>query len=62
MKITTEKEIKQYQETEKELKKLAKLLKCGIFEVAETLEKLINHIEKLEQERNSLQEKLNKGE
>jgi hypothetical protein len=58
MKIPNEKELKQYQENEKELKRLAKLLRCGIFEVTEILNKIIIHNEELKREITLLQKKL----
>ena len=42
------------QETERELKRMAKLLKCGIFEVSGRVEALINRINLLEKERDRL--------
>jgi hypothetical protein len=51
--------LKEYWVMEMELKKMAKLFKCGIFEVAEKAEKLINNIRKLERERNRLIKRLN---
>ena len=50
------------QDNETELKRLAKLLKCGIFDVAETYEKVINHIKNLEIERDELLRKLKEPE
>jgi hypothetical protein len=47
-------DLKKILEMESELKRLATLLKCGIFEVADRAEKLINRIELLQKERDEL--------
>jgi hypothetical protein len=47
-------DLQKIREMESELKGLARLLKCGIFEVADRVKKLINRIELLQKERDEL--------
>jgi hypothetical protein len=47
-------DLQKIREMESELKRLAKLLKCGMFEVAARAEALINRIKLLKKERDRL--------
>ena len=47
---------------EKELKELARILKCDVFEVADNVAKLIENIRELEEERDRLTNLLNEKE
>lgn len=59
MEMVTEKELYEIWIAERELRSLAKLLKCGMFDVADRVENLVRHVEELEAEKEKLIRKEN---